>query len=135
MKAEPSIYADQAENVMRIVDSLANAKTISSAKDLGITEKDLDGDLAAERAAKDEKAKQREERRSETKTQKLLAKCKAHPAYTGTRRPRTDCETCWDHFRSLHPLEYEAARRDFERKNGKGSETKKTNKATRKQKD
>lgn len=32
-------------------------------------------------------------------------KCKRHPRYTGTYRPRGHCITCWRMYATTHPLE------------------------------
>lgn len=42
--------------------------------------------------------------------------CSDHPTYGAKRRPRTDCEPCWALYKKLNPMNYEQARRDFERK-------------------
>lgn len=42
--------------------------------------------------------------------------CEDHPTYGAKRRPRTDCEGCWGLYKKMHPLEYDKARRDFDRK-------------------
>lgn len=46
--------------------------------------------------------------------------CAKHPLYGGVRVPRTDCERCWEIYRSLHPMEYAQKRRAYELKANKG---------------
>lgn len=42
--------------------------------------------------------------------------CSVHPEKALLRAPTTDCKGCWDAYKRLHPLDYEAKRRTFERK-------------------
>lgn len=44
-----------------------------------------------------------------------LALCGEHPTYQAKRSPRTDCPTCWEHYKKLNPTRYDQARRKFER--------------------
>ena len=52
--------------------------------------------------------------------------CAKHPNYGASRRPRTNCKTCWTVYKDLHPLEYETAKRDFDRKQKKTKKKKKS---------
>ena len=47
--------------------------------------------------------------------EKLRYGCKEHEKYGAKRRPRTDCEGCWEAFKSYNPDSYAAARREFDR--------------------
>lgn len=89
---------ESAEYLYSVNDSLANAKKVKTSEDeIKVI--------------------------SERKTQPKL--CSKHPTYGASRRPRTSCKTCWTVYKDFHPMEYEAAKRDFDRKQKKKKKKKK----------
>lgn len=45
--------------------------------------------------------------------------CPFHKQRTFKQAPRDDCETCWNIYKKMHPIEYPQARKRFEWKNKK----------------
>lgn len=46
-------------------------------------------------------------------------KCVNHPTYGGSRRPRTECENCWDIYKHFHPHDWQRVWAAFQREQKK----------------
>lgn len=68
------------------------------------------------RAPKPESNEPKKARKTPEAAVALRDGCEEHPNYGAKRRPRTDCDGCWNAFKSYNPASYSKARREFERK-------------------
>lgn len=103
-----SMLMAASENIVRVHDAVINAVPAKEGSVLGITE-EFPGDIKvpAKKPAKKEKPQESEW---------MPNLCKTHPKNEIKRVPRTDCQGCWAAYKKLHPMKYDKAKRDFERR-------------------
>lgn len=117
IKANASRFdIDQAETIIRIHESLYNAK--DEAHDT--SDKEQVSAIKEENVTKKRISKNPKSVRKSSKPPKMrLNLCEEHPYYGAVRSPQHDCSGCWSAYKSLNPNAYEKKRRDFERKMSK----------------
>lgn len=105
LKAGGSSLEGAASQIVNCYEAVINAVPAKEAERLGITAEEFPDDI---------KVKGKKKKASDEYIPNL---CPNHPKNEFKRSPRTDCEGCWEAYKRLHPLEYDLARRKFERKN------------------
>lgn len=94
-----------ADKIYRIHDAIINAVPAKEAEALGITSEEYPEDVKPAKTT-----------RIKPKDDYIPNLCESHPRNEFKRSPRTDCEGCWAAYKRLHPMEYDNARRKFDRK-------------------
>lgn len=111
-KGSSSRLAAMSENIVRVHDAVINAVPKKEAEALGVSHEEFPEDVKPKATKKSTKKK------AEPKEPDYVPNlCPTHPKKEILRAPRTDCDGCWDAYKRLHPMEYDNARRNFERKN------------------
>lgn len=93
------------DKIYRLQDALLQVRSTEKAHQLEIPQEQIDSDNA-----------QKKRSQSSSKDDWIPNHCKDHPKRYLKRAPSDDCADCWKAFKKLHPLEYDQARRKYDRK-------------------
>lgn len=98
-------------------DAMLNIVRLNDAVNSVLTLQDLVDQFDELKAKEPEKPKRKRRTKAqiEEETKGLPTYCSEHTTYGAQRPPRRECEECWSAYKKLHPLEYDQARRKFER--------------------
>ena len=102
--------------VPRVLDALVSAADVEHAEAIGVPKKVVREDKKIVAAEEKEKKARRKKKPKPVK----YDLCPKHPRNAMKKRPSTDCEGCWAAYKKMNPMNYEKARRDFERKQTSG---------------
>ena len=116
--AHPSEYAEYLDIVDALKENFDHPMTPMDIIHAGEDAIARESDEKYERGMQDviPRPSRKKSRKKQPEVADLPALCKEHPKFKAQRAPRTDCKQCWKVYKELNPNIYDAARRNFVRK-------------------
>jgi hypothetical protein len=109
LKVRRSMYANASQNSVEMNERIERVVAAFNGAEPYVESKEPATADAPKRSAKKARRKKAEPL--------ALARdaCRDHPKYTAARTPRSDCESCWNFYKALHPTAYPQAVLKYQR--------------------